>query len=375
MKRIFLIFFAVTLGFYTQLQGQSLSERFASMLTLPKGYVCYRTADSIYIDGLPDENSWKKAQATNAFVDISGSDFPTPRYRTTAKMLWDDKYLYVSAELEEPHIWANLHLRDTIVFYDNDFEVFIDPIGEGHNYFEIETNALGTVFDLALEKPYRVPNRTFVQFQWNCPGLKLATHCNGKINDPNGIDQGWTVEIAIPREAIASEFDNYLKAGNWLRIDFSRVEWQYELDSTGKYNRKKGADGKYLPEDNWVWTPTGKIAMHMPERWSYLYLSDTKVGNDTETFRYPDSQPICQFLWMLFYAQEEQYAKNHSYFKSLVDFKLQKKDLKLLPAGYRIQIEATSHTYEMTAFSADGKQYVIDESGRCFKRNNNQNIK
>nr|AIA89102.1 CAZy families CBM9 protein [uncultured Bacteroides sp.] len=86
----------------------------------------------------------EEAPSTEAFVDISGEHFPTPRYHTTAKMLWDDHYLYIYAEMEEPHIWANLQKRDTIVFYDNDFEVFIDPVGEGHNYFEIETNARGT---------------------------------------------------------------------------------------------------------------------------------------------------------------------------------------------------------------------------------------
>lgn len=368
MKQLLLLCFILTVGLSSKVNGQALSDKYAPMLTIPKGYVCYRIADSIKIDGLANEVSWKKAPSTEAFVDISGEHFPTPRYRTTAKMLWDDNYLYIYAEMEEPHIWANLQKRDTIVFYDNDFEVFIDPVGEGHNYFEIETNARGTIFDLALEKPYRAPRRTFVQFQWNCPGLKLATHCDGKMNDAKSIDKGWSVEMAIPREAIASEFDNYLKAGKWLRINFSRVEWQFDLDANGRYSRKKDKEDKYLPEDNWVWTPTGQIAMHMPERWGYLYLSDKKVGQATEKFQYPDSQPVQRFLWMLFYAQEEQYAKNQSYYKNLSDFRLQNKDIQLLPAEYKVQVEATSHTYEITASAPDGKQYVIDESGSCFIR-------
>nr|AIA90116.1 CAZy families CBM9 protein [uncultured Flavobacterium sp.] len=70
-------------------------------------------------------------------------------------------------------------------------------------------------------------------------------------------------------------------------MNFSRVEWQYELDANGRYSRKKGENGKYLPEDNWVWTPCGQIAMHMPERWGYMYLSDKRVGQGTDTFRIP----------------------------------------------------------------------------------------
>ena len=44
-------------------------------------------------------------------------------------------------------IKARLTQRDTIIYYDNDFEVFIDPDWDGHNYFEIETNARGVIFD------------------------------------------------------------------------------------------------------------------------------------------------------------------------------------------------------------------------------------
>ena len=349
------------------LAAQALSDKYAGMLTRPAGYVCYRAAEVPAIDGLDNERSWRDAPSTAPFVDISGYDFPEPRYKTTVRMLWDENYLYVFAEMEEPHIWANLNKRDTIVFYDNDFEVFIDPTGDGHDYFEIETNARGTVFDLSLPRPYRAPRRPFIQFQWNCPGLKLATHHRGTLNNPADRDEGWNVEMAIPREAIAGEFDNCLKAGNYLRINFSRVEWRFDLNGA-TYGRKKGADGMALPEDNWVWTPTGQIAMHMPERWGYLYLSGGNAGEQAEAFRYPEDEPVRRFLWMLFYAQEEQYGKNHTYYKDLASFNLDKKDWQLLPAGYEIRVEATSHTYEITATAPGGKEYVIDESGCCFGR-------
>jgi|GEM_PF-5265226 len=41
------------------------------------------------------------------------------------------------------------------VFYDNDFEVFIDPDGDTHRYYELEINAFGTEWDLFLDRPYR----------------------------------------------------------------------------------------------------------------------------------------------------------------------------------------------------------------------------
>lgn len=33
--------------------------------------------------------------------------------------------------------WANLTLHDSVVYHDNDFEVFIDPDGDNHNYMEV----------------------------------------------------------------------------------------------------------------------------------------------------------------------------------------------------------------------------------------------
>ena len=44
-------------------------------------------------------------------------------------MLWDENYLYIGAELMEPHINAQLKQRDTVIFYDNDFEVLF--VGHG----------------------------------------------------------------------------------------------------------------------------------------------------------------------------------------------------------------------------------------------------
>ena len=56
--------------------------------------------------------------------------------------------------MEEPDVWANVTTHDTVVCNDNDFEVFINPDGTTHNYKEYEMNALATVWNLFLNKPY-----------------------------------------------------------------------------------------------------------------------------------------------------------------------------------------------------------------------------
>src|ERR1043165_6993347 len=169
----------------------------------PRGYSCRHTTAPIKVDGLVDEAAWANAPWADDFVDILGDARPKPRLRTRAKLLWDDDYLYVAAELEEPHVWATLTNHDSVIFNDPDFEVFVDPRGETQPYYEFEMNALNTTWDLRLNKPYLDGGRP--DNAWEIPGAKTAVHINGTLNRAADTDQGWTVDIAFPSQALAGE--------------------------------------------------------------------------------------------------------------------------------------------------------------------------
>jgi hypothetical protein len=195
---------------------------------LPERYTCLRAASPVRIDGRLDDAAWRNAPWTGVFVDIEGASKPRPRFQTRVKMLWDDEYFYVGAELEEPHVWATLTEHDSVIFRDNDFELFLNPSGDGRNYFEFEINALNTSWDLFLPKPYREGGKA--DNSWEIPGLRTAVAIDGTINNSADRDRGWTVEIAIPWTAFASRAPVRRPAASeeW-RVNFSRVEWQTEL--------------------------------------------------------------------------------------------------------------------------------------------------
>lgn len=325
--------------------SKGVTERFERFLTEPASYVCYRTTGKINIDGELNETDWENAISTEPFVDISGAGFAKPKYSTRAKMLWDDNYLFVAAVLEDDNIVAKLSKRDTIIYYDNDFEVFIDPDGDGHNYFEIENNARGVIFDLMLDKPYR--NGGNFMIQWDCPGLRLAVHNNGTINNQEDKDKSWVVEMAIPREAITLNFNNPLKAGKCWRVNFSRVQWL-----------KKGG-----PEENWVWTPTGRVDMHMPDRWGYLYFSDKSVAQKGDKIVYPYNRNVYKLLWAMFYAQQQYHSKSGRYYRSEKEFIFSDIDRSLLPKGSKIIVEATNSSY-LLSISSEGKLYTLSDEGK-----------
>src|SRR6202000_33033 len=82
----------------------------------PLSYECHRTLSPIQIDGKLDDPAWKTAEWTSDFVDIQGAGMPVPRYRTRVKMMWNDKYLYIAAELREPNVPATLREHDSVIF-------------------------------------------------------------------------------------------------------------------------------------------------------------------------------------------------------------------------------------------------------------------
>lgn len=250
-----------------------------------------------------EQGAWAKAPWTADFVDIEGPRKPTPPYRTRAKVMWDDRCLYLGAELSDPHVWGTLRQNDQIVFQDNDFEAFIDPDGDGNEYYEIEINALGTVFDLFLHRSYR--NGGPAVHGWNADGIVRGIAVDGTLNDPKDVDRRWVVTMAIPWTAFAPPKDPGIealpadqrgfgesararsapKAGDTWRINFSRVQWRnnhepapqqrprsFDAYSTAAAMRQDGAFNMYakqanLPEDNWVWSPQWAIDMHLPQYW------------------------------------------------------------------------------------------------------------
>jgi hypothetical protein len=217
--------------------------------------------------------------------------------------------------MDEPHVLSNLKQRDTIIFYNNDFEVFVDPDNDTFNYYELEINALNTAWDLFLSKPYR-ENDMVVLNDWNIPGLKSAVKIHGTLNNPNDIDEGWVLEMAIPWASYkTSYFDQNVPADKFWRVNFSRVNWEHTI-TNGNYERKKGADGKFLPEYNWVWSPMGVINMHEPEKWGYVYFS-SKEGKDS--FTIPQDEKVKWELYNLYRAQKEYYQKHKVWAKSITD--------------------------------------------------------
>lgn len=299
---------AVVLAALALLASSARAEDFPvpAIPCAPRQYVCRRAPAPLVVDGALDDAAWRDAAWTEPFVDIEGAAKSAPRFLTRAKLLWDDDNLYVGAELEEPDLWGALTERDAVIFHDNDFELFIDPDGDTHEYYELEINALATVWDLLLIRPYRDGDR-------------------------------------------------------W-RLNFSRVEWRARADGGGYAKVVDPATGKPLPEDNWVWSPQGLIAMHYPEMWGVVQFSTVPAGAAAVA---PRDDPADATRWTLrriYYAQRRFQMAHGRFATDLIALGLA--DLAANGTAPPV-IEATTSRFEARAGEAPGEPTLaIDATGR-----------
>lgn len=335
----------------------------------PEKYVIQRAAAPIQVDGRLNEDSWMKADWTGVFGDIEGPGKPRPRFRTRVQMLWDNQYLYIGAYLEEPNAWATLTERDSIIFQDNDFEVFIDPDGDTHDYYEVEINALNTVWDLLLVKPYRDGGPAV--HAWDIQGLKTAVFVNGSLNDPSDEDKAWTVEMAIPfdvlKECIPGKPERPAAGAQW-RMNFSRVEYHLTVED-GKYVKaREQASGQALPEDNWTWVPQGVINIHYPEMWGYVQFSDKKAGGGSDKFIDRPEEKVKWALRKIYYRERALYEKRGAFSDELSALGLKNaRELKIKDWLYPPVVQTTNSLFEAVYANKAGVSWHIRQDGLVWK--------
>lgn len=314
----------------------------------PPVYMCKKATKPFTLDGNIDKPFWEDIPFTDYFVDIEGDVRPEPRFKTRAKMTWDNENLYFGAVLEGPEIWATLTERDCVIFQDNDFEIFVDSNSDTHAYFEFEMNALNTVWDLMLTKPYRDGGKPINAF--DIQGLQTAVHIDGELNNPKADNKRWMVEVVMPFAVLRQGQDDYNrnpKAGEYYRVNFSRVHWRVDETEAGFTKQINPETGRSYPEDNWVWAPTGLINIHYPELWGFVFFAE-----GDETYEIPADEYTKWELRRLYYKQHEHYDL-HGHFTT--DFEALKGDWNFTITP---EIEVTKNAFEMRALSTDGKKEI-----------------
>ncbi|MBM3845539.1 MAG: hypothetical protein FJ405_04525 [Verrucomicrobia bacterium] len=327
----------------------------------PRSYLCFRASEPIHADGALNDRAWAAAAWSDPFVDIIGEGAARPRFRTRMKMLWDDEYLYIAAEMEEPHVWGTITQRDAVIFQDNDFEIFIDPDADSHRYAEFEINALNTLWDLFLERPYK--DGVSARNEWDLPGILHGVQVQGSLNNPKDRDRGWTVEFALPWKSFSDITTQALppNEGDQWRINFSRVEWKVRVE-----------DGQYVKvpnrrEDNWVWSPQGLVDMHRPEKWGYVQFTSFAPG---KVRLVPDPSAYGRsYLHQAYYAQRE-FKSHYKRYAFTIDELGLDKEFNPRHLAWPLTLQHTADGYRATAEirlpNGESQKWFIRQDGKVW---------
>ena len=291
--------FILRSSFCAAQESQTTDAHFSRSYDNPV-YFNHRIEDTILIDGLLDDTTWLTIPWTRVFVDLEGDKIKVQKHQTRAKMCWNDDYLYVAAELQDDHIRVTMNDRDDKVYLDDAFEIFIDPDGDGHNYMELQVNALNTICDLLMLYPYKIDNGTHAISAWPAHGLKHAVHINGTLNDPSDIDTSWTVEVAIPMPVL-EELSSWKTLTNLWRVNFYRVDWPFEIVEGAYINPNLH---NHPGADYTAWSPTAAYDTHRPDRFGYAMKTYGIAHTNLENFELDPDESIKRALWDIFYQLE-----------------------------------------------------------------------
>ena len=216
-------------------------------------YRCYRARQPIVVDGHLDDASWEGAPPVDLVLADTGEE---PRQPTTARLLWDDDYLYVAFHCVDVDIWGTTPERDQAIYDQEVVEVFIDADCDDHGYVEIEVSPLNAVLDLFM---LIRDDRKRGLWDWRSEGLRTAVVVDGDPTRRGTADRSWTVEMAIPMSDFMTAPNLPPRPGDVWHFNFYRIDrasWGDEFSA---------------------WSPVGRINYHTPERFGRLLFSGTEV--------------------------------------------------------------------------------------------------
>jgi hypothetical protein len=154
-------------------------------------YEVHRASSPIVVDGVPNDKAWAEAGKIELIFPWDAQT--GAKQKTTARLLWDDQFLYVSYECEDTDIVAHHTEHDDPTYLDDAVEIFLNPSpGQTGIYYGLEMNVRAVLYDYVMYNS----GKLFKQFDLR--GVKLATRIDGTLNMSGDKDKGWSLEVAIP---------------------------------------------------------------------------------------------------------------------------------------------------------------------------------
>ncbi len=191
-------------------------------------FECRRAEGKIAIDGKLDDAAWKKAEAIDSFTVSWLREKARPaKTKTSAKLLWDDEYLYFAAELEDHDLYGDITEHDGMTWDNDVFELFFKTSEKSKGYYEFQVSAAGTMMDMYL------PSRGSGGYKrWKSAhefGWETKVTRDGTLNQHDDQDRGWVVEGRFPWKDFQPS-GGKPTAGDIWRFALCRYDYSVEFE-------------------------------------------------------------------------------------------------------------------------------------------------
>lgn len=137
-------------------------------------------------DGKLDEQEWGQVEELTRFWEIYPADRGEPKEATSARFLYDDRFLYIGirADLKEPGELRGPFVRRDLVNSMLDYvQIYIDPLGSRRGSYLFRVGARGSRAD-SLQDEIKQTEASDPDFDWETR---------------TAIDEhGWSAELRIP---------------------------------------------------------------------------------------------------------------------------------------------------------------------------------
>ena len=147
-----LVFLAATTASAQRQEGNVAAPTGGGSAMSPNVATASRAAQPVILDGREDDAVWRDAMVIDGFRTFTPVMNGEPRFRTVAKVAYDEKNLYVFTRMYDPHpdSIVNLMSRRDARTNSDWIKVMLDPYHDRRSGFEFAVNPGGVKRDYAI---------------------------------------------------------------------------------------------------------------------------------------------------------------------------------------------------------------------------------
>lgn len=183
------------------------------------------------LNASPSDAAWASAATISALTLSRGEELSSNVPPTRVKLMWDENFLYARFECGDTRIYAPFVKpdRDQPLYQGDVVELFLDVVGDGRQYVELQISPRNQVFDQNIvlsTAPVSDENGRLVDAilkrdfwpdsSWNMKGLQTAASTRPR---------GWTADVAVPAAPLLRRLGLKTFAPMTLRAHLMRYKW------------------------------------------------------------------------------------------------------------------------------------------------------